>query len=352
MLNWKDERHPAAGGAEVFVHEVTDRWAAAGHEVRLFVASVLGEPAHEVRSSGVVIRRAGGRLSVYRAARRYFLKEAAGWADVVVDTINTRPFLTPRWCKTPTVGLPFQVCREIWFDEVPLPVAAIGRWVLEPLWLRSYRRTAVATISASSRDSLRAYGIEDAAIVRMGAQVADPGSVEKASVATVAYVGRLSSNKRPGDAIKAFDLVRRSLPTARLLVVGEGPLRQALERAAPDGTTFHGRVTEIEKARLVASAHVLAVPSRREGWGLVVTEASALGTPSIAYDVPGLRDSVTASGQGALVDPTPEALAAGLLHELQSPGPSRRTPLPSWEDTAADLLAILQRTMRPNQIPA
>jgi len=269
------------------------------------------------------------------------LNEGAGWADVVLDSINTRPFLTPRWCPTPCVGLPYQVCREIWFDEMPLPVAVLGRWILEPLWLRSYRRTPVVTISNSSRDSLRSYGIDDAAVVRIGAHVVDPGRVEKASAPTIAFVGRCSTNKRPADAVAAFRLVRHALTSTRLIMIGDGPLRASLERSAPAGATFVGRVSEIEKSRLLASAHVLAVPSRREGWGLVVTEASALGTPSIAYDVPGLRDSVAASGQGALVEATPEALAAGLLRALRSTKPIIRTALPSWDDTASDLLAIL-----------
>lgn len=347
VLNWKDERHPAAGGAEVFLHEVTDRWAQSGHEVRLVVAAAPGARSHEVRPSGVHIRRAGSRLGVYRAARKHVLEEGVGWADVVLDSINTRPFLTPRWCPLPTVGLPYQVCREIWFDEMPLPVAVLGRWVLEPLWLRSYRRTPMVTISSSSRASLRPYGIVDAAVVRIGAHVTDPGPVQKAEVPTVAFVGRLSSNKRPGEVVEAFRSVRRSIPHAHLAMIGDGPLRPRLERAAPPGVTFHGRVSEIEKARLVASAHVLAVPSRREGWGLVVTEASALGTPSIAYDVDGLRDSVVASGQGALVEPTPQALAEGLLQQLRSEEPARRTELPSWDDTASELLDVLRRAAAP-----
>lgn len=334
----------------MFIHEVTDRWAASGHDVRLVVASVQGAAAQDVRPSGVFVRRAGGRFTVYRAARQYVLKEGSAWADVVLDSINTRPFLTPRWCPTPCVGLPYQVCREIWFDEMPLPVAMLGRWLLEPLWLRSYRRTPVATISGSSRDSLRQYGIRDAAVVRIGAHVLDPGPVAKADVPTIAFVGRLSSNKRPADAVEAFRLVRRSIPSARLVVIGDGPLRPSLERLAPNGAKFLGRVSEIEKSRHLAAAHVLAVPSRREGWGLVVTEASALGTPSVAYDVPGLRDSVAASGQGALVEATPEFLAAGLLSELRSTKHTVRTALPSWDDTAADLLDILRRAIKPAEV--
>lgn len=345
VLNWKDDRHPDAGGAEVFVREVTDRWAAAGHEVRLVTAAVKGAPSQEVRPSGVVIRREGGRYTVFRAARRYVLGEGAGWAEVVLDSINTRPFLTPRWCPVPCVGFPHQICREIWFDEMPLPVAVLGRWVLEPLWLRSYRHTPVVTVSESTRDSLRAYGIKDAAVVRMGTQVSDPGQVDKAGVPTIAFLGRLSTNKRPGDAIEAFRIVRRSLPSARLIMIGDGPLRAGLEHSAPDGTTFLGRVAEFEKSRLLASAHVLAVPSRREGWGLVVTEAAGLGTPSVAYDVPGLRDSVGAAGQGVLVEATPEAMAQGLLLQLAAKRPVIWSPIPSWDDTAMDMSDVLRRAI-------
>jgi glycosyltransferase involved in cell wall biosynthesis len=347
ILNWKDERHPSAGGAEVFLHEVSDRWARSGHEVRLVVAAVPGASSREVRPSGVEVRRAGSRFGVYRAARQHVLAEGVGWADVVLDSINTRPFLTPRWCPIPAVGLPYQVCREIWFDEMPLPVAAVGRWILEPRWLRAYRRTPMATISSSSRDSLRQYGIRDATVVCMGAHVSDPGPVEKAEVPTVAFVGRLSKNKRPADALEAFRLVRRALPAARLQVIGDGSLRTTLERAAPPGVEVLGRVSEIEKAQHVAAAHVLAVPSRREGWGLVVTEAAALGTPSVAYDVPGLRDSVAAAGQGLLVEPTPPALASGLLEQLRMEQPAFRSPLPSWDATASQLLGLLRRAVEP-----
>ena len=66
----------------------------------------------------------------------------------------------------------------------------------------------------------------------------------------------------------------------------------------------------------MSRAHVLAVTSVREGWGLVVSEAAALGTPTVAYRVPGLRESVTAAG-GVLVEPTVSALSAGLTELLR-----------------------------------
>ena len=345
ICNWKDRAHPAAGGAETFVHQVARRWVAAGHEVRLLTAAAGRGPARSV-VDGVEVWRSGGRFGVYRDVRARLGAEVEDWADVLVDSINTRPFLDPRRHRTPVLGLAYQVCREIWFDEMPLPVAVVGRFVLEPLWLARYRDAPVATISQSSAASLRGYGIRNVQVIPMAASVADPGPVAKSAAPTALFVGRLSANKRPEVAVRAFARACEVVPGARLDVVGEGPLRERLERDAPQGVRFLGRVDEVAKARAMKAADVLLVSSRREGWGLVVTEAAALGTPSVAFDVPGLRDSVTASGMGVLVEPTEEALAAGVATALRErPRPAPVTP-PSWDNTAGALLELVDRLVR------
>ena len=94
FLNWKDLAHPAAGGAEVFTEEVARELVRRGHDVTLFAARVDGEPAREV-VEGVEIVRDGSRFGVYRAARRFWSQEGRGSFDVVIDEINTRPFLDP-----------------------------------------------------------------------------------------------------------------------------------------------------------------------------------------------------------------------------------------------------------------
>ncbi|MEJ2151107.1 MAG: glycosyltransferase, partial [Chloroflexota bacterium] len=85
--------------------------------------------------------------------------------------------------------------------------------------------------------------------------------------------------------------------------------------------TFAGRVSDEEKRRLMRQADALALASVREGWGLVVVEANALGTPAVVYDVPGLRDSVRDGQTGLICRPnTPQALGealAGLLGDSE-----------------------------------
>ncbi len=348
VFNWRDMAHPRAGGAEVYTRNVTQAWAEAGHEVTLFCASVADAPAEEILE-GIRIVRRGGRHSVYTQARRYYATRPAGYYDLVVDEVNTRPFGCPRWAgDTRVAALVHQVAREVWHHEAPLPVALLGRYLLEPRWLNAYRHVPVMTVSESSATSLAAYGLQDVTVVPEGftdpPPLADPGGSGPAreSRPTLIWVGRLARNKRPLDALEAFERVREELPDVQLWVLGAGPLEQALRDVAPEGVTFFGRVSETEKYRLFSRAHALIATSVREGWGLTVTEAASAGTPAIAYDVPGLRDSVAASG-GYLVRPSPSALArrvtellptfaGGLMPEVRPGG-----VLP-WRDVASLLL--------------
>jgi glycosyltransferase involved in cell wall biosynthesis len=312
ILNWKDLSHPAAGGAEVFTEEVARSLVERGHSATLLAAAVEGRPSHEL-VEGVDIVRRGSRFGVYRAARQFWSQQPAGSYDVVVDEVNTRPFMTPRWLRgTPIVALIHQLAREVWSYEMPFPVSVVGRYVLEPWWLRAYRDIPAITVSPSSAESLERYhGWRDVTVVPEGYTPHPVPDVSKEPEPTVVFLGRLVGMKRPGDAIEAFALLAREHPTARLWVVGDGPLLPRLREEAPPGVTFLGRVSTEEVQATLARAHVLVATSIREGWGLNVSEAAACGTPSIGYSVPGLVDSLAASG-GLPVDPTPTALAEGL----------------------------------------
>lgn len=105
------------------------------------------------------------------------------------------------------------------------------------------------------------------------------------------------------------------MPTAVLWVIGTGPMEDELRLSAPEGVQFLGKISESEKMERLARAHVLILTSVREGWGLVVTEAAAVGTPTVAYDVAGLADSVRASN-GLLAAPNPEQLSSVLREFL------------------------------------
>lgn len=344
IFNWKDLAHLAAGGAEVFTEEVARALVGRGHGVTLHAAAVEGRPDREL-VEGVEIVRSGGRLGVYRAARRFWSGLPPGSYDVVVDEINTRPFLTPRWIRdTPIVALIHQLAREIWFYETPFPVSAVGRYVLEPWWLRAYRAVPAMTVSTSSAESLALHHHwRDVTVIPEGSTPHPVPQVPKQDEPTVVFLGRLVAMKQPDHAVEAFRLLTRRFPSARLWMIGDGPLADRLRPRAPAGVAFLGRLRRNELLERLAAAHVLVATSVREGWGLNVSEAAACGTPSIGYAVPGLVDSIPASG-GALVDPSPEALGRALV-DFFSGGLTlepRSSTVP-WPDVAAAVEARLER---------
>ena len=347
--NWRDLTHPQAGGEDVYLQSVGAEWVRSGHDVTIFCAAVAGRPSEEF-VDGVRMVRRGGRLGVSRQARRYWNKEGQGNYDLVIDSVNTRPFFCPRFVKdTPVVAIIYQVAREVWRYETPWPISLLGRFVLEPAWLRQYRDVPVVTISKSSREALEKYGLRRITVVPVGWKSSVPAiSIGREHVPTIAFVGRLSPNKRPDHALQAFQLVRDQLPDAQLWMMGCGPMEQKLRRDAPEGALLLGRVSEQEKRDRLGRSHVLVATSVREGWVLAVTEAAAMGTPSITYDVPGLRDSVIASG-GALTVPTPAALASALVDHLRHAHQDRPGNLHAliggvlpWKDVADAILRTAQ----------
>ncbi len=130
-------------------------------------------------------------------------------------------------------------------------------------------------------------------------------------------LGRLVPHKRFDLAVKAWEQVRPHVG-GRLVIAGKGPELERLRSMAGPGVELPGRITEQEKLDLLASAWLMVHPASHEGWGLVITEAAAYGTPSLAFRVPGLRDSIVDGMSGILVD-RPEELAATWLRIAQDP---------------------------------
>ncbi len=352
VFNWRDLEHPHAGGAEVYTDAVAREWVRMGHEVTLFVSKSEGCKEREITSSGYNVIRRGSRHGVYREARKFWRDEGNESFDLVVDEVNTRPFGCPRFVKgIPVVALIHQVCREIWAYEAKWPLSWLGRYVLEPTWLWLYRDVPVVTVSESSRRSLARYGLRLIEVVPQGTSCLGSanGGVVKEVDPTFVFVGRLTANKRPEDAVSAFEVLRGHLPNARLWVIGTGPMEAQMRRCASDGVTFFGRVSDVEKRSLVARAHVLLATSVREGWGLVVTEAACVNTAACGYDVPGLRDSIGAAG-GVLSASDPGSLAAAALRTYERVVSGDLIPriagVAPWGDVATGVIGAGHRLRR------
>ena len=302
-FNWRCWLNPNMGGAEVFTREVAKRWVEAGHEVTLFTSEFPNCKREEVLD-GVRVVRNGGRYSVYRRARKFYVERFSreGY-DVVVDEINTRPFFTPKFVNNgeKVVGLIHQLAREYWFYETPFPVNYLGYYFLENRWLRNYVDVPTVTVSESTRKDLLAIGFRSVKTVSEGLNFEPLDKLpEKSEFPVVVYSGRLRRAKRPDHAIRAFVKVRERFPDAELWMIGKGAFEDYLKRTSPEGVKFHSDLTNVERRELVGRAWVLVNPSVREGFGLNVIEANAVGTPCVGYDVPGLRDSIVDQNTGLL----------------------------------------------------
>lgn len=359
VVNWQDLENPHAGGAEIHLFEIFGRLARQGHRVRLVCSGWPGAAPTAVVDE-IEVTRVGGRNSfalLGRAAVRRAIR--AERPDIVVEDVNKLPLFLTLGTALPFCAVVPHLFGTTAFEEAPWPAAATV-WLAElPLPLL-YRRAEFHAISESTRDDLVRRGVrrERVRVIHPGVDSArftpgPPGS--RAMAPRFLYVGRLKRYKGIGLAIRALALARRHRPDLRLDIAGTGDHRAELERLAAgldqaDAVEFHGFVSEADKLALLRGAWANVFPSPKEGWGITVIEAAACGTPSLASDSPGLRDSVRPGETGFL---TPhgdvDALAARMLElagDIELVGrlgasARRFAESLSWESTAAATLAHL-----------
>ncbi len=328
VLNWRDIRHPLAGGAEQYMHEVGSRWVRSGAHVTWLTSAVPGQPEHE-RLDGIHIIRAGGALTVYpRTAARGGL--ARGHFDAVVDCQNGTPFFAPLFAgrRTPVVQLVHHVHQDQFATHFSAPVAALGRWLEGPAARRVYRDRPVAAVSPSTRHELRArLGFRGPIfVVPNGTAELPPPRTERAAEPTITLVSRLVPHKRIDLLLGHLNTVADAIPDLRVDVVGDGPDRARLQSLADElgmqeTVTFYGRTSDELRDELLSRAWLTTSTSQAEGWGCSVLEAAAWGVPCLALRVPGVRDSVLDGETGWLVDEPRDLGAAltGALRHLSDP---------------------------------
>jgi glycosyltransferase involved in cell wall biosynthesis len=339
VLNWQDRENPQAGGAEIHLHETFGRLAWQGWDVTL-VSSGWRGAAPETVLDGIRVHRTGGRhsypLRVAGHVARAFADEAP--FDLVVEDLNKVPLFAPTWAPAPTVLLVHHLFGATAFQEASFPVAA-ATWLLERPIARVYRGLPVVAVSDSTRADLAARGLppEGVQVIPNGIDLEHftpgPGGPDahRFPEPTLLYLGRLKRYKRVDLVLKTLaELASRGVP-ARLVVAGKGDHGDALREEArrlglgPGQVHFAGFVSETEKLRLLRGAWVHLFTSPKEGWGIANLEAAACGTPTVASDAPGLRDSVRHGETGFLVPHGDvQALADRVAALLSDPGLRRR----------------------------
>jgi glycosyltransferase involved in cell wall biosynthesis len=347
FLTWKDVAHPMAGGSEVLVDRLATGLHERGHDVTVISGAPVGEHPYRIVDAG------GPHVQYLKDP--VLLRRHVGSVDVVVDICNGVPFFSPLWSRAPVLALVNHVHVGMWsewFSPVP---AAIGRAIEMRLMPAVYRSRPFVAVSDSTRDVLVSLGIPAAniSVVHNGVEVPDAAPQDPSWPPTFAAVGRLVPHKRFDLLLRAWRRVREELGTGVLEVAGTGPLAEALAQEAPPHTRFLGRVSDAERDDLLARAWCVIQPSRLEGWGLVVMEAAARGTPTIGFRVAGTKDAIADDESGVLVDSEDELVAAWvrLAREPEtrarlSKGAAERAQQFSWERTVDSFEAVLRRTGR------
>lgn len=361
-FSWKDISHPLAGGAEVVADEIGRRLSADGHNVTFLVGGYK-DCKHTDTHNGYNIIRVGGRLSVYYQAYKYYKSHLAHkHFDIIIEEVNTIPFFTKFYIgqkskviksksgpapdlqpasKSVSTFRPddlktfqhfmliHQMARVIWFHEMPFPISLVG-YLIEPIYMWLLRSMRVITVSLSTRRDIMRFGFkeENISIISEGVHlkpVADIDSIKKYEHPTMFTIGRIVSMKRIPHIIKAFEIARKRLPHLQLIIAGGntstyGKYITSLASRSKYARDIQvtGRISEEKKHEIMERSHVLAVTSVKEDWGLVVTEAGRCGTPSVVYDIDGLRDSVRNGVSGLITQKnTPESFAHSIVELLQ-----------------------------------
>ena len=358
ILNWRDPKNPKSGGAEIVTLEHARAWVNAGHTVEWFTSRFAGAPQREI-IDGVTIIRKGGSLTNFFYAPFFYLSRKNNY-DVVVDEIHGLPYFTPLYVKEPIIAFIHEVAGEIWDYMYPFPINKIGKFI-ESRYFHLYKVIPFWTDAPSTIDDLSKYGIARENCVAIPCPISNNSqqlSFVKEKKPTFIFVSRLVKMKGVEDVIKAFKEIVVIESKAKLWIVGGGEenyvvfLKSLVKKLGLEKQVrFYGKVTDAKKKELMRKAHLLLHASVKEGWGLVVVEAASQMTPSVVYNVSGLKDSVKDQQTGILTkENTPEALAEAAIslindktnyQRLQKNAVAWATSL-TWEDATQKSLKLLE----------
>lgn len=308
IFNWRDTRHSFSGGAEVYIHELAKRWVADGHKVTLFCGNDGKAPRYEIMD-GVEVFRRGGFYFVYFWGVLYYLLRFRGKYDIIVDSENGIPFFTPLYAREQIYLLIHHVHQDVFLRSLTPPLSWIASFLEIQLMPFVYQNIQLITVSPSSKKEIMQYGLtsKEPVIVYNGVDldVLTPG--KKARKPTALYLGRLKYYKSVHIFIRAAQKVLETVPDAQFIIAGDGEEKRKLveltkKLGIEKNVTFLGKVTESMKTDLYRQAWVFVNPSFMEGWGITSIEANACGTPVVASNVPGLKDSVKHMSSGYLVE--------------------------------------------------
>jgi cellulose synthase/poly-beta-1,6-N-acetylglucosamine synthase-like glycosyltransferase/glycosyltransferase involved in cell wall biosynthesis/O-antigen/teichoic acid export membrane protein len=309
FFNWYCVRHKYAGGAEYYLHNIAKSLVKKGHSVTFFCGNDGKLPSSEI-IDGVQIVRHGGLFTVSIWGFIYYITKFKHYYDVVIDSAKGVPFFTPLYVKQPVISVICHVHADMFKKELPMPLAQVAIFLETKAMPTVYRAIDIVTISPSIKKLLKkmGYGVDNTIhIVYPGVNEIAP-LIKKTTHPSLIYLGRLREYKHVDVLIRMAAKLKEEFPTLQVTVAGDGESTKKLTQLSEklrvrNMVTFTGKISEKEKEKLLAKSWIAIHPSIAEGWGITNIEANLCGTPVVASDIDGLRDSVVNGKTGYLVKP-------------------------------------------------
>jgi glycosyltransferase involved in cell wall biosynthesis len=321
-LAHRDPMNPRAGGAERIIYEVGKRFIQDGHDLTIFSGG-WGNRKKDI-IDGITIIRFGKNLGPHIALPVHLLKNK--YDVIIADLGHAVPWVSPILLRRKTVvsflhlharSLPGQTVRLL----------AYSITILEKLYFIIYKKAHFVTISNTSLYDLENLGIksENISVINPGvnAELFHPSI--KTDYPSLVYFGGMRPYKRPEEPLYLLKGLRNELRDLKLTMIGEGPCRNKLERLCIElglmgNVVFTGRISDSEVAKIVASSWLNIHSSVTEGWGISIIEAASAGTPTVAFNVPGVSDSIKNGFNGITVENgNRDEFIAAALSILRSP---------------------------------
>src|SRR3989442_3937935 len=310
VLSRRSINHPLAGGAGSYIHEIFRRLTDRHSITILSSGGMLSKPVEEI--DGIDYRQFPEAFHRITLPARYLTK-FAGKTDLLIDNSDVGiPWLSPFYTKMPKILVTYQVARDIFHHEYARPFAEIAV-NLEPRIYSLYRNNRIVTCSPSTKDDLVSLGIqpERISVIRPGIDDSfrgfEPDGL-KFEDPTIICISRFRRYKGLSYAVRSMKFVLEKVPRAKLVIVGNGNPTELKEEVSR--TDYPGSIQILERAPntwnsekkvMLSRSRLLLIPSVREGYGIVVIEANACGTPAIGWTVPGVQDSIVDGKTGLLV---------------------------------------------------
>lgn len=322
-LSHRDIYHPKAGGAERTIYEVSKRLAILGNAVTIVSSGWKNCQKRETLDSCKIIR-VGKYFGVHAAVPIIILKHK--FDVIIADLGHAVPWFSPPIFSKRNVVF----FRHLHARSLPGQVNSVLARIItgvEKCYFLLYHRAKFVTESTTSIEDLNHLGINNSEIVKI-----EPGIDlniftvgKKTEYPSIIYFGGMRKYKRPEESLTLLSSLIKIFPALKMYMVGDGPELERLKKITKElnldkSVIFKGRLDTHSLSKLLSKCWLNVHTSKTEGWGLSIIEASASGTPTVAYEVPGVVDTIENEINGIKVkDGTQNALLEAATKILKNP---------------------------------